>query len=42
MRQGAIDYVLKPSDLDELTAKVDSAFERKRLEEEVAGETTGG
>ncbi len=37
MRLGAFDYVLKPSDLDDLLAKVDAAFEKKRLEEEEAG-----
>jgi DNA-binding NtrC family response regulator len=39
MRHGAVDYVLKPSSLDDLLAKVDSAFEKKRLEEEQAGGT---
>ncbi len=39
MRHGAVDYVLKPSDLDDLLARVDSAFEKKRLEEEEAGGT---
>jgi DNA-binding NtrC family response regulator len=34
MRLGAVDYLLKPAELDELLAKVDAAFEKKRLEEE--------
>jgi DNA-binding NtrC family response regulator len=38
MRLGAVDYLLKPADLDDILAKVDAAFEKKRLEEEQAGE----
>ena len=38
MRLGAVDYLLKPADLDDILAKVDAAFEKKRLEEEQSGE----
>jgi DNA-binding NtrC family response regulator len=34
MRLGAVDYLLKPTDLEDILAKVESAFEKKRLEEE--------
>ena len=34
MRLGASDYLLKPADLDDLLARVEAAFEKKRLEEE--------
>ena len=34
MRLGAYDYLLKPTDLEDILAKVESAFEKKRLEEE--------
>lgn len=34
MRLGASDYLLKPTDLEDLLAKVESAFEKKRIEEE--------
>ncbi len=34
MRLGAYDYLLKPAELDDILAKVDAAFEKKRLEEE--------
>ena len=34
MRLGATDYLLKPAELEDITAKVDEAFEKKRLEEQ--------
>ena len=37
MRLGALDYLLKPASLDEVQAKIEEAFERKRLEAERAG-----
>ncbi|MGA9750472.1 MAG: response regulator [Acidobacteriota bacterium] len=33
MRLGAADYLLKPAEIEEVMAKVEEAFERKRLEE---------
>jgi DNA-binding response OmpR family regulator len=39
MRLGAFDYLLKPADLEEILAKVQSAFERKCLEEQRSAET---
>jgi DNA-binding response OmpR family regulator len=33
MRLGATDYLLKPAEIEEVMAKVEEAFERKRLEE---------
>jgi DNA-binding NtrC family response regulator len=36
MRHGAVDFLLKPTDLEEVLAKIDAAFEKKRLEEEQA------
>lgn len=38
MRLGASDYLLKPVDLEDLLAKMESAFEKKRIEEEDKGE----
>jgi DNA-binding NtrC family response regulator len=37
MRLGASDYLLKPVDLEDLLAKMESAFEKKRIEEEDRG-----
>jgi DNA-binding NtrC family response regulator len=34
MRLGAIDYLLKPAALDDVQAKVEEAFEKRRLEAE--------
>jgi DNA-binding response OmpR family regulator len=42
MRLGAFDYLLKPADIDEILAKVQSAFERKCLEEQRSIETREG
>ncbi len=39
MRLGATDYLLKPAELEDITAKVDEAFEKKRLEEQKAEES---
>ncbi len=36
MRLGASDYLLKPTDLEDLLAKAEAAFEKKRIEEEQA------
>ncbi len=33
MRLGASDYLLKPADIEEVIAKVEEAFEKKRLKE---------
>lgn len=33
MRLGASDYLLKPADIEEVVAKVEEAFEKKRLKE---------
>jgi len=38
MRLGATDYLLKPSELEEITAKIDEAFEKKLMEEQRAEE----
>ncbi|MEW5984711.1 MAG: response regulator [Acidobacteriota bacterium] len=38
MRLGAYDYLLKPTDLEDILAKVEAAFEKKRLEEEQQGD----
>lgn len=37
MRLGASDYLLKPVDLEDLLAKMESAVEKKRIEEEDRG-----
>jgi DNA-binding NtrC family response regulator len=37
MRLGASDYLLKPVDLEDLLAKMESAVEKKRIEEEDQG-----
>jgi DNA-binding NtrC family response regulator len=37
MRLGASDYLLKPVDLDDLLGKMESAVEKKRIEEEDQG-----
>ena len=34
IRLGATDYLLKPVDIEDVLAKVEEAFEKKRLEEE--------
>jgi DNA-binding NtrC family response regulator len=34
MRLGAANYLLKPVEIDELLAKVEEAFEKKRIEED--------
>ena len=34
MRMGAVDYLLKPADIEDVIGKVEEAFERKRLQEE--------
>jgi ActR/RegA family two-component response regulator len=36
IRLGATNYLLKPVDIDELMAKVEEAFENKRIEEDGA------
>ena len=33
MRLGASDYLLKPADIEDVVAKVEEAFEKKRLKE---------
>lgn len=40
MRLGAMDYLLKPADLEDILAKVEEACEKKRLQEEQALEET--
>ncbi len=34
MRLGALEYLLKPANLDDVLAKIEEAFKKKRLEEE--------
>jgi DNA-binding NtrC family response regulator len=34
MRLGAVDYLLKPADIEDVLGKVEEAYERKRLQEE--------
>ena len=34
LKSGAFDYLMKPCDLDELVAKAEEAYERRRLLEE--------
>ena len=34
MRLGAVDYLLKPADIEDVLGKVEEAFERKKLQEE--------
>jgi len=36
IRLGATDYLLKPVDIEDVLAKVEEAFEKKRLEEEAS------
>jgi DNA-binding NtrC family response regulator len=36
IRLGATDYLLKPVEIDDVLAKVEEAFEKKRLEEDAA------
>jgi DNA-binding NtrC family response regulator len=38
MRLGAMDYLLKPADLEDVLAKVEEAFEKKKVGEERAKE----
>lgn len=38
MRLGAMDYLLKPADLEDVLAKVEEAFEKKKVNEERARE----
>jgi DNA-binding NtrC family response regulator len=37
MRVGAMDYLLKPADFEDILGKVEEAFEKKLLEEEKRG-----
>jgi DNA-binding NtrC family response regulator len=34
MRLGAMDYLLKPADIEDVLARIEEAFEKKRLQEE--------
>jgi DNA-binding NtrC family response regulator len=34
MRLGAVDYLLKPVEIDDILVKVEEAFEKKRIEED--------
>ena len=34
MRLGAVEYLLKPADIEDVLAKIEEAFKKKRLEEE--------
>jgi ActR/RegA family two-component response regulator len=36
IRLGATDYLLKPVEIDDVLAKVEEAFEKKRIEEDAA------
>ena len=42
MRLGAMDYLLKPADLEDILAKVEEACERKAIQEEQARERPEG
>lgn len=37
MQFGAFDYIMKPADLDELLEKIQQAYERKRIHEDLHG-----
>jgi len=37
MQFGAFDYIMKPADLDELLGKIQQAYERKRIHEDLHG-----
>ena len=39
MQFGAFDYIMKPADLDELLEKIQQAYERKRIHEDLHGLT---
>jgi DNA-binding NtrC family response regulator len=34
MRLGAMDYLLKPADIEDVVARIEEAFEKKKLQEE--------
>jgi two-component system, OmpR family, response regulator len=39
MQRGAYDYLLKPCPVDEVLAKIESAWEKKQEKEKIAGKT---